>query len=65
MIKTIFSILLLFITFANAQESVHGEGEEMSEKRHSIAILISHTQIGEAVEGEGKKIIGTLLGNRL
>ncbi|PHS67336.1 MAG: hypothetical protein COB12_04110 [Flavobacterium sp.] len=56
--KTLFSsLLLLFVIFANAQETEHEEGEEKSKKRHSIAILISHTQISEAVEGEGKKSI--------
>ncbi|PCI07407.1 MAG: hypothetical protein COB73_08360 [Flavobacteriaceae bacterium] len=51
------SLLLVFITFANAQETEHEETEEKSEKRHSIAVLISHTQIGETIEGEGKKNI--------
>ncbi len=56
--KTILSSLLsLFIAFANAQETAHKEGEEEKEKRHSVAVLISHTQISEAVEGEGKKSI--------
>jgi len=56
--KQLLSIaLLFFVTLANAQETEHGEGEEQKEKRHSIAVLISHTQISEAVEGEGKKNI--------
>ncbi|MCF6308664.1 MAG: hypothetical protein L3J09_12035 [Flavobacteriaceae bacterium] len=54
----LLSILLLtFISFANAQETEHEEGKEKAEKRHSIAVLISHTQIGEIVEGEGRKNI--------
>jgi len=48
-------LLLVFIAFANAQEKEHEESEEKSEKKHSIAVLISHTQIAETVEGEGKK----------
>ncbi len=56
--KTILSsLLLIFIAFANAQETAHKEGKEEKEKRHSVAVLISHTQISEAVEGEGKKSI--------
>ena len=56
MIKTILSSLFLFfIVFANAQETE--QGEEEKEKRHSIAVLISHTQVAETVEGEGKKSI--------
>lgn len=51
------SLLLLFIAFANAQETEYEVGEEKPEKRHSIAVLISHTQIAEAIEGEGKKSI--------
>jgi len=50
-------LFLLIITFTNAQEIEHEEGEEKLEKKHSIAILISHTQIAETVEGERKKNI--------
>ncbi len=51
------SLLLAFIAFANAQETEHKESEEHKEKRHTVAVLISHTQIAETVEGEGKKSI--------
>lgn len=56
--KLLFSlVLLLFATFAHAQETQHEENEEQSEKKHSIAVLISHTQIAEGIKGEGKKWI--------
>jgi len=56
LIKVILSSLFLFfIVFVNAQETAHKEGEK--EKRNSIAVFISHTQIAETVEGEGKKSI--------
>jgi len=55
--KLLFSVvLLLCITFVSAQETEH-EAEEKFKKKHSIAVLVSHTQISEAVEGEGKKNI--------
>ena len=49
------SLILLFIAFANAQETEHEE--EKSKKRHSIAVLVSHTQIAEGIKGEDKKWI--------
>ena len=46
--KIFFSILLLIcIAFTNAQEKEH---EEFTEKKHSIALVLNHTQISEGVE---------------
>ena len=50
-------LLLLFVVFVNAQEKEHEKSEEHSEKKHSIAVLVSHTQIAEGIKGEGKKWI--------
>jgi len=54
--KILLINLLLFILFANAQEKENKE-EEKSEKRHSIAVLVSHTQIVNGIKGEDKKWI--------
>ncbi len=51
------SLLLLFTICVNAQEKEHEVSEEESEKRHSIAVLVSHTQIAEGIKGEDKKWI--------
>lgn len=54
--KIIFSSLLLVcVIFANAQETKNEE--ENLEKRHSIALLISHTQIIETIEEKNRKWI--------
>ena len=51
--KIFFSgLLLLFIAFVNAQEKE--EEKEFAEKKHSVALVISHTQMNEGIEG-GKK----------
>lgn len=51
-------LLLLIVVFVNAQETEHKEeGKEHLEKKHSIAVLISHTQIAEGIKGEDKKWI--------
>ncbi len=50
-------ILLLCITFVNAQEKKDHEEKEYPERKHSIALIISHTQIAEGVENGEKKWI--------
>jgi len=54
--KLFFSTLLLCcFTFVNAQEEKeHEEQKEFAEKKHSIALVLSHTQITEGIE-DGKK----------
>jgi hypothetical protein len=54
--KLFFSLLLFFcITYSNAQE--HEENKEFTEKKHSIALVLGHTQITEGVEDGNKKWI--------
>lgn len=53
--KILFSfMLLLSITFVSAQEKADAPEEEYAEKKHSIALIMSHTQIAEGI-GNGEK----------
>lgn len=56
--KILFSfILLLSITLLSAQENENKQEKEYPEKKHSIALLMSHTQIVEGIENGEKKWI--------
>lgn len=50
----ISTLLLLCLAIVNAQEKELEEQKEFAEKKHSIAILLSHTQMAESI-GDGKK----------
>ena len=56
--KLLFTlVLLLCVTFVNAQEKENKEEKEFAKKKHSIALLISHTQIAEGIENGEKEWI--------
>lgn len=56
--KLLFTlVLLLCVTFVNAQEKENKEEKEFAERKHSIALLINHTQIAEGLENGEKKWI--------
>ena len=56
--RTLFSFLfLLSIAFASAQETETLQENEYAEKKHSLVLIMSHTQIAEGLENGEKKWI--------
>jgi hypothetical protein len=56
MIKIFLSFLLILsFTFVNAQEKVEEFVNNHAEKKHSIALIIGHTQLPEGIENGKKK----------